>query len=332
MSTEHLGRERILREYQYLLENTDRNHPASTRQLLEMLEEKYGIRTDRNTLAKDMAVLTRVCGIETRRGAEKVFFCSPDETEFTEEDLGILLDCVRSGKFISRKKSRELEKKILHLAKSPEREHLSHRAEIEVPDRIVAINSPVEKAATILSDAIAAKKRVMFQYITYNAHRERKLKSSGKIYILSPYRLLWDGDFLYVVGYCDSHDRVQTFRVDRVEEKSLSILEQAIVPCPADFSMDDYNKSRFRMFGGSKEETVTLRCSADAMNSLVDHFGKDFALETIDENSFRADVSVCPSRTFYRWVFGFDGNVRIEGPDHVRKEYEDMLTRALGNP
>jgi len=38
---------------------------------------------------------------------------------------------------------------------------------------------------------------------------------------------------------------------------------------------------------------------------------------------------VCTSATFYRWVFGFGGKIRIEGPEGVKEEYRERLVRAM---
>ena len=45
---------------------------------------------------------------------------------------------------------------------------------------------------------------------------------------------------------------------------------------------------------------------------------------------FTARVTVCTSPTFFRWVFGFGGKIRITGPEDVSEQYRGMLLRALG--
>ena len=48
---------RLLYIYQYLLENTDYNHPQSTVDLINMLKEKYGMKVSRNTICNDLILL-----------------------------------------------------------------------------------------------------------------------------------------------------------------------------------------------------------------------------------------------------------------------------------
>ena len=49
----------------------------------------------------------------------------------------------------------------------------------------------------------------------------------------------------------------------------------------------------------------------------------------LDEENFLAEVSVCISPTFYQWVFGWGGKIRIAEPAVIRKGYRDMLQTAM---
>lgn len=66
------------------------------------------------------------------------------------------------------------------------------------------------------------------------------------------------------------------------------------------------------------------------MKYLIDKFGSDFETVVVDDEHFKATVSVCTSTTFYSWVFGFNGKIKVEGPQHVVEAYKEMLVNALG--
>ena len=69
--------------------------------------------------------------------------------------------------------------------------------------------------------------------------------------------------------------------------------------------------------------------AAETMKAVIDQFGKDVKTQPVDELSFKAHVSVCPTPTFFQWVFGWHGKITISGPAEVRKEYREMLKNAL---
>lgn len=67
------------------------------------------------------------------------------------------------------------------------------------------------------------------------------------------------------------------------------------------------------------------------MNGIVDQFGTKLKTEEVDDQHFRVIVVVCPSPTFYRWVFGWNGGIKITGPGKIKAEYKEMLKKALEN-
>jgi len=45
--------------------------------------------------------------------------------------------------------------------------------------------------------------------------------------------------------------------------------------------------------------------------------------------NFRAEVDVVPSTVFYSWVFGFGGDVVINGPVDVKNHYVEMVRNVF---
>ena len=43
---------------------------------------------------------------------------------------------------------------------------------------------------------------------------------------------------------------------------------------------------------------------------------------------FRAEVDVVPGSVFYSWVFGFSGDVVINGPANVKEEYKQLVQKV----
>ena len=83
------------------------------------------------------------------------------------------------------------------------------------------------------------------------------------------------------------------------------------------------------MFGSDEETEVELLCETGMMNGIVDQFGTKVKTEEIDDQHFLAIVTVCPSPTFYRWVFGWNGGIKIIGPRKIKEKYKTMLESAL---
>lgn len=72
---------------------------------------------------------------------------------------------------------------------------------------------------------------------------------------MSPYSLIWDGDYFYVIVHCDSHDKIQTFRLDRIDRPP-EVLDEVMEPAPDDFDLTQYYKTVFRMYDTDEPQQV----------------------------------------------------------------------------
>ena len=55
----------------------------------------------------------------------------------------------------------------------------------------------------------------------------------------------------------------------------------------------------------------------------------DMKEKGMSKGEFKATVRVYISTTFYRWVFGFNGKIKIVGPQNVTMIYKELLQKAL---
>ena len=239
-------------------------------------------------------------------------------------ELKLLIDAVESSKFITKKKSETLIEKI-HTMTSPGQVAKLKRNNYVV-NRIKPDNEQIYYIIDAINDAINAGKQISFQYYDYTGLKKKVLKNKGEVYKLSPYKLLWCGDYYYVLGYSEKKSKVINFRVDRIASKP-EILDKDIIPMPDDFDIENYTKEVFFMFSGEKV-LVDLRCDNSLMKTMVDRFGEDVTTLAYDMTSFRVQTEVSASPTFFGWVFGFNGKVQILAPESVKEQYKQMIAQA----
>ena len=245
---------------------------------------------------------------------------------FDLAELKVLIDAVLSSKFITEKKSQELIKRLLALTSEQNADQL--RRHIDVSDRVKSENEKGYYILDAINSAIDSKKKISFQYVDYDVNKQAFLKHDGKAYIVSPYELVWDGDFYYVIGYNDARQKVQNFRLDRIF-KCPEILEDTSVPIPSDVDLILYRKSVFQMFGAEGITEVELLCHQIVMKALIDVFGQSIDTRAIDAEYFIVSIKACVSPTFLRWVFGWNGLVKIISPKEVSERYCLMLKTTL---
>ena len=312
---------RLMWLYEILLKEADAEHPISTNALIERLWSTHGIRLHRVTLTKDLELL-RESGIDIVTTRTKGYNYHIGERLFELGEVKLLIDAVEASKFITKRRTKVLEKKLTTLVSMYQAESL--KRSLYNCEKVKSENEQGMKVVDAIHAAINTGKKISFYYTDYSIKRRRILKNHHKPYIVSPYQLICNGDFYYLVGFNHQREKVNVFRVDRIA-KEPEVLLEAAEPMPEEFDLSRYTKQVFRMYATDDPVEVTLRCQADVMKGLVDKFGPRVWTRPVSDQEFVARVSVCTSPTFYAWVFQWGGKVRITEPKFVAEEYQRML-------
>ena len=306
-----------------LYEQTDEEHYLTIAQIIDELKTQYGISTSRGTVGDDIKALqTFGVEIEVEQSTQNRYYLIGRRFDLPE--LKALIDAVESARFIPKEKSSALVDKLSLLASPFSIPKLVRNVDVE--NRIKADNEKIYYIMDALNDAINDKKKVSFQYYTYNRNKERVAKHDGEVYVFSPYKMIWNGDYYYAVGYSEKHNSIGSFRVDRIVTTPKILSEEQHEP-PKGFDLNTYLNSMFRMYNGERKQ-VELICDNDLMDAVIDKFGKDVDVSAYDENSFKVDVMTSVGNVFYSWIFGFGGRVYINSPEDVKAEYAKMVVVA----
>ena len=319
------SRLRVLFLLQLLQQHTDESHALSTGQIMERMRVEHGITMHRTTLPKDIEVL-RSAGFEVMSERKRTMYYYLSDRPLSLPELRLLIDAVLSSKFITEKKSNELIEKLISLTSETSADKL--RRTIHVTGKAKSDNEKGYYIVDAINDAIHLGKKISFYYYDYGSQKEHILRNEGAPYTVSPYDLIWDGDFYYLTGFCDERNEIRTFRVDRIE-KQPEVLNQPMLARPKSYQVERYTQEVFRMFATQETVEVTLLCENVFMKFIIDQFGPRVQTKQIGKNHFQAKVKVCPSPNFFRWVFGWKGQVTIEGPDVVKEEYLKTLQKEL---
>lgn len=308
-----------------MLNDTDEEHPLTNAEIMQLLEEKYGITTHRTTIPSDIDLLIKSgMEIEIIESKPKKYYLNDYARTFTLPELKILVDSVASFKFITKNKSDELIEKIVTLGTPSSVPSLKRNLWSE--GRIKQENERIYFNIEAINQAINEGKKIAFQYFQYDVKKKQKLKHDGALYKFSPYALVWNGDYYYMVGYSEKHDGIGNFRIDRIA-KTPQILDDDAVPMPQDFDIAEYTNGMLRMYNSGRCD-VELICDNSVMDAIIDKFGTNAKTYAYDMTSFKLEVNVAVNHVFLSWVFGFGGKVRIKSPIEVKQQYADMVKAA----
>lgn len=306
-----------------LKERTDEDYYLTTTQLCSILKNEYGIETHRTTIKSDIEMLQQAgFGIQAVRSTQNQY--NFIEREFDIAELKLLIDAVQSAKFMTKAKSDQLVTKLTALAGINKARELKRNLVVDGRNKLE--NEQILMIVDAVNDAINQRRKIKFQKVEYNVKKERVLHHGGETYTFSPYSLVWDGDFYYVVGYSDKYQSVGSHRVDRIYQRP-EILNEAAVPAPLGFDVNKYIHTTFRMYNAPRRE-VELVCDNGVMDAIIDRFGPDVETYACDQQNFRVIAEIAVGNVFFNWIFGFDGKVWIKAPEDVKEQYKEQVLKA----
>lgn len=303
---------------QMFYEHTDQDHPMTGLEILEYLKE-HDVPANEKTLRGDIRLLQDL-GMDIVKIVSRPNLFYWGERQFEMPELKLLVDAVSSSRFITKKKSVVLGRKLSKLASENQRKEL--RRHIQATNRVKSENEQIYYSVNTINEAISRRRKITFKYTEYNSQLKETFRNEGEIYGLSPYALLWNEDYYYVVGWSEKHENISVFRVDRIYHPE--IMDEKAVKRPEDFNLDDYSMPVFDMFEGKDRVRVKLEVRNDLAKYIVDRFGTNLKTQQVSDDKFTVTVEVSLSPTFYAWVFQFDGGIRILSPKKAVSKIIEM--------
>ena len=303
-----------------LTENTDEEHALTMAQLIEMLSE-YGVSAERKSIYDDLESL-RTFGVDVETTPTRTVGYYIAERDFSLPELKLLVDAVQSSKFITTKKSLELIGKIENLASRYEASQLQRQ--VFVQNRIKTMNESIYYNVDFIHNAISKNVQIAFRYFMWDVHGERVLRRDGAEYTVSPWALTWDDENYYLVAYDAADDQIRHYRVDKMLRIRLADEPRLGRERFKAFDMPRYARSLFGMFSGDLA-SVTLEAENRLAGVLIDRFGKDIPIVSVDAEHFETSVDVVVSPQFFGWIMALGDGVRITAPTPVVRRMREML-------
>ena len=317
---------KILYIKDYLLHNSDENHPVTVAQLIQELG-RWGISAERKSVYDDLEAL-RNYGLDlvyTGRGRSSGCYVAGREFELPE--LKLLVDSVQSSKFITRRKTMSLIKKIEGLASVHQAHELNRQ--VLVKNRIKTMNESIYYNVDEIHRGIAANRKIRFHYFEYNMEKKRQFRRGGDWYVISPYALTWDDENYYLVGFDSQAGIIKHFRVDKMAQIGTTEEPRDGREVYEALDMGLYARQVFGMFSGTPVP-VQLRFERGLVGAVLDRLGQEVMLVPEDEEHFTVRTEVVVSPQFFAWLCGFGTRAKLLGPEEVVRamaEYVEEISR-----
>ena len=309
---------KLLRLYDILMRQSDEEHPIPVPELIRELE-RWDIKAERKSIYDDLEALSDLgVDIQSRKGRTPGWFIGQRDFELAE--LKLLVDAVQSSRFITKRKSDALIRKLERLASTHQAHQLQRQ--VYVDRRVKAMNESIYYNVDILHSAISQNKAITFRYFDYDMRKEKVFRHAGALYRVSPYSLIWNSENYYLVAFDSVSGQMRHYRVDKMSQIELTEEKRE---GGAEFDVADYAQKHFGMYSGD-EVNMSLRFRRSMVNVVLDRFGQDVMLMPDGEEHFTVTLPLVMSPQFFGWLFGLGDGVQLIGPPQAVDAYKTQIS------
>ena len=160
MAKESRQKQKLLYVQKILLERTDDTHGITVGEIIDILSQ-YGISAERKSIYDDIHTL-EAFGLDICTKKSKTVTYYIGNRDFEMPELKLLVDAVQSSKFITRKKSMELIKKVESLASVHDGALLQRQ--VYVTNRVKTDNEKIYYNVDKIHNAINSDRQITFLY------------------------------------------------------------------------------------------------------------------------------------------------------------------------
>ena len=305
-------------------QKTDDEHPLSINGLIDELE-KRGIVAERKSVYRDIETLQEY-GMDICSRREKHFVYYLGKRDFESVELKLLTDAVSASKFIPKRYTMQIIKKLGSLTSEFGADMLDRQiyAEKSTNDEMSVLYYNIDS----IYRAIDGNWKIQFRYYDYTMKKAHELRRNGAFYVTSPWALVWNDGMYYLIGYDSESKQIRHYRVDRMLKTTINETlprdgQQAFL----NFDVDKYRRKVFGMYSGETRD-VKMYCHKSLANVIIDRFGKkDVVMYPVDDEHFKVIVKVAVSPVFISWAMSFGDKLVVLSPESVRDEIRQMAKK-----
>lgn len=309
------------------MKHTDEQHPLTISEVIDKLN-LYGIEAERKSVSRDLQVLNDSGYTILSAGKYDGYYMA--DREFEDYELMVIQSAISSAKFITKKDSANIIKKIKRIA-TPSLEKILNDM-LYIDGTVKTDNLAAKYAIDKVIEAIKGNRKLNFKYFEYDFNGNKQLRRGGHIYTVSPFYLVWSNEEYYLLANPDSHNNITHFKIAMMTEVSISDNARKkrteVTELQGNFDLCKYIRSNIHMYTG-KVEDITALCHNSLRTEVLSRFGRESRLRKVENNCFEAHLRVANNDGLYQWLMQFGEKIKVVSPEHIRDKVKNLLCDAL---
>lgn len=305
----------ILEEY------SDEDHKLTQQEIIRLLKLNYDMDCDRRSVKNNVLFLKEL-GYEI--SIEDGYYLM--EREFDDAELLMLIDSVLFSKNLTQNQAKTLIEKLKNMGNRYFSEKVDYVRSL--PELHHGDNKQLMYVLDTISKAISQEKKISFIYNSYDADLKLHPKRKEK-YIVSPYQMVFNHGFHYLIGNYDNYDDISHFRLDRMTyveilPEKVKSQSQVIGLAEQRLNLSKYMEEHIYMFSG-ESITINILVDENLINELIDWFGKKFHVLGNKQDGQILVSLKCNERAFFYWALQYGPYVEVVKPMTLRNKIADAV-------
>lgn len=328
---------------QILQHESDRDHPLSQQNIIEILKDQYNLSMERKSVRRNLEFLKEagfpvVCREADRMIQGHAAHLSLDwywDHSFDKDDLQTLVDLLYFS-HLPTAQVKQLSEKLRGLYSRYFKDgkdmvkNIPNSQKMNYPDDIV----------DILSSAISEKKQVTFFYDHYEAdgkrHHNRGFGNKEIRYVVNPYVVAASDQRYFFLGNKEGEENITTFSVELMADVEKTDIEarppKSVRDVESVIRTSDYFMPFNRTYTGRAEECI-FKANWHLMTDIVTDFGKDAYLLSATQGWVDVKVTA-PLAAVRAWALKNAPYVKVVSPITLVQSVRDAamnLTKLYGD-
>lgn len=307
---------------------SDEEHLLSSNRISELIDEVYHVKLDSRKIRRDINLLIENFGYDIETYNENnIGYClrkDPDK-DFELGELQAIIDTFSYSNFIPDKISDSILKKCISKMNNYEKESFkNYKAAIK---NTKTDNQEIINNIELINEAISKGKKITFDYYKYSIVNNKIVSEKvipNKPYIVSPYKITYNLQKLYLFCKKDGINEILKYRLDRM--KNIEITNKKIDDRYIN-EVDYEIKNNLAMYTGDSF-AFEIECDMSMLDTIVETFGKEIKLEQIDENTFKTKV-FSPEEGFKYFCLRNIETIKVLSPQSFKNKLNKILKEKI---
>ena len=331
----------ILKKY------TDADHRLSQKDIVEILEREFDMKTDRKAVKRNLMNLiefgydieyneiSRM--IKNKNGEAEENLILSDfylNRDFTDSELRLLIDSVLFSKHVPYSQCKEVVQKLENLSNIYFKLKVKHIRNL--PEN-APTNNQLFLTIEILDEAISKGLQVSFTYNNYDIdkklHPRKNSEGKEREYIINPYQIVATNGRYYLVCNYDKYDNVAHYRLDRIT--NIQLLDTPVKPkdkvkgLESGLDLPKHMAEHLYMFSG---ESIIVKFIAKRyiITEVIDWFGKDVKFSNATDDEVTVTVKV-NEMAMQLWALQYARHIRVISPQSLVEKIKNDIAFAMEN-